>query len=127
MGRPRGTLLAWLVEHADPSHTAFPWDHPDEARFPSQTHHELAHARMLSAVMQGAALLYNLLLARRRAWQEKIDEFEQRLADSAQGLRVAAGEAPGGGRPEQRAQCATLSRPPHEALGGSLRSRKLCE
>lgn len=94
LGRPRGTLLAWLVEHAARSDTAFAWDHPEEVRFPSRPRHELAHAQMLSAVMEGAALLYNLLLARRRRWEEKIDEFERRLADWARRLPVEAGGDP---------------------------------
>lgn len=91
---PRGTLLAWLVEHAGRSDSAYVWDHPEYARFPSETRHELDHARMLSAVMQGAALLYNLLLAHRRSWEEKVGEFEQRLADWARTLRTEAGDDP---------------------------------
>jgi Family of unknown function (DUF6361) len=93
--RPRGTLLAWLVEHAGVSDVEFPWEHPEHARFPNKNRHELAHARMLSAVVHGAALLYNLLLARRRAWPEKIEEFEQRLGDWARTLHHDAGGDPG--------------------------------
>ena len=68
LGRPRGMLLAWLVEHGRPSDVTFAWEHPDLADFPPEIGHDLSQARMLSAVMQGAALLYNLLLARRRMW-----------------------------------------------------------
>jgi hypothetical protein len=94
LGRPRSTLLAWLVEHARPSYVTFAWEHPDLSRFPTEIRQDLGQARMLSAVMQGAALLYNLLLARRRAWEEKVDEFEQRLSDWSRTLVSDAGGDP---------------------------------
>ena len=95
LGHPRSTVLAWLVEHARPSDVPFIWEHPDANRFPTGTQEELADARMLSVIMQGAALLYNLLLARRRQWEEKIDEFGRRLAVWRTSLSADAGGHPG--------------------------------
>ena len=95
LGRPRGTLLAWLVEHGRQSNIAFAWEHPHLARFPRETIDDLNQARMLSAVMHGAALLYNLLLARRLVWEEKIEEFERRLSDWSRSLALEAGGEPG--------------------------------
>jgi hypothetical protein len=95
LGRPRGTLLAWLVEHGRQSNIPFAWEHPYLARFPRETIDDLNQARMLSAVMHGAPLLYNLLLARRLVWEEKIEEFEQRLSDWTRSLTLEAGGEPG--------------------------------
>jgi len=94
LGRPRSTLLAWLVDQSSPSNVTFAWDHPEFDRFPSTHRDELQHARMLACVMQGAALLYNLLLARRRSWEEKIVEFGQRLAGWYEALEAEAGGSP---------------------------------
>ncbi len=57
-----GSALSYLIEQRTviPADAAFPWDVIPESRF------EVLHdARLFSTVMQGAALLYNLLVAER--------------------------------------------------------------
>ena len=54
------THLAKAGRHADCDYV---WEHPDFATFPDVTRRLSKHAEMFSAVMHGAALLYNLMLA----------------------------------------------------------------
>jgi hypothetical protein len=90
-----GTLLAFLVDRGKPGeYVAFPWQHPQFADFPDPIREQLGHARNVSEVMHGSALLYNLMLAelveredlrdRYRdlltGWQAKLDARHQALA-----------------------------------------------
>jgi hypothetical protein len=68
------SLLAHLALRCQPATVATPWHHPDYASFSDTQKGLLRHARLFSEVMHGAALLYNILLAERRSWQERIDE-----------------------------------------------------
>ena len=73
------SLLAYLALYCSPVEVEFPWLHPDWASF-RETHRELLeHARQFSQVMHGAALVYNLSLSELRNWDEKIEEYLQRL------------------------------------------------
>lgn len=84
------SLLTWLAQNDPASRTdpdaPFPWAHPSFATFPERAREILHHARLVSELVWGAGLLYNVLLARlpaaadaRAAWQEEI--LEQRLED----------------------------------------------
>lgn len=86
-----GTVLAQLVEQGhlvDPNSPA-PWESVDETQF-----EELHHARMFSRVMHGAALLYNLLIAKRfvtaglreESGHDLVGEYEERLTNWQEGL-----------------------------------------
>lgn len=56
------SLLAHIILLPLPA-VDFPWEHPDLARFSSEHCALLHHARLLSEVSYGAAILYNLMLA----------------------------------------------------------------
>lgn len=56
------SLLAQIVLLPLPA-VDFPWEHPDLARLSSEHRTLLHHARLLSEVSYGAAILYNLMLA----------------------------------------------------------------
>ncbi len=74
----RDSLLAWLVLNGtawDVSQTRYVWEHPQRDRFPQATQAHLEHARCLSLAMHGAALIYNLHLARRIENEELVDEY----------------------------------------------------
>ncbi len=58
-----------------------PWEHPVVARAPARLRTEVEHARCFSEVMHGAALLYNLLLARLRRIDECVSKYEEMLHD----------------------------------------------
>ncbi|QIX27213.1 hypothetical protein ncot_11835 [Nocardioides sp. JQ2195] len=88
------TVLAHLLEQDQPiaQDSLAPWYAVSESKF-----EELHHARMFSSVMQGAALLYNLLIAER--FQEhglaeddsdRPAEFRERLTEWHQELRATS-------------------------------------
>jgi hypothetical protein len=63
------SLLAHIIRLPLPN-VAFPWEHPDLARFTSVHRELLHHARLLSEVTYGAAILYNMMLAEVQKSQE---------------------------------------------------------
>lgn len=90
-----GTLLAHLLERGDllGEDVTAPWLAGAESQF-----EELRHARLFSAVMQGAALLYNLLIAERFAHfgletgdEDNVSHYRERLAMWHEDLRTANG------------------------------------
>jgi hypothetical protein len=89
-----GSLLAFLAAETRPlDRTAYPWEHPDWARFPTAIQEYLTHARLFSLAIHGAALLYNLMLAEQametisRERQEQVDSYRMRLDDWASEMR----------------------------------------
>ena len=61
------SLLAYLLHVATPpGETNFPWEHMPPAELPPHLGEELDHAQNFSETMHGAALLYNLMLAREK-------------------------------------------------------------
>ena len=73
------SLLAHLFLHARPVDCRFPWEHPDYAGFTEFQKMVLLHARLFSEVMYGAALLYNLLLARDARRENRIESYSKSL------------------------------------------------
>ena len=65
------THLAKAGRHAD---CDFVWEHPDYMAFPGSSRRLIKHAEAFSAVMHGATLLYNLMLAERRESEEWIEQ-----------------------------------------------------
>jgi len=82
--RHRESLLAKLVQ-ADQAceGVGFPWEHPIIGSLPSMLRQEIRQGRNFSEVIHGAALLYNLLLARARGHDEWVGQYEERLGDWA--------------------------------------------
>ncbi|MBI3969914.1 MAG: hypothetical protein HY332_01375 [Chloroflexi bacterium] len=79
--RAPGTLLAFLVDRGRKAErTAFPWSHHQLAEFPARIQEQLEHAQNFSEMMWGAALLYNLMLARLAERPELVEDYEQWLA-----------------------------------------------
>ena len=81
--RTRGTLLAHLVVHGEPwdESVEFPWDHPQAGEFPPEVERRLAHARAFSELIFGAPLLYNLMLAEKRAEDDLTEHYRSRLLE----------------------------------------------
>jgi hypothetical protein len=68
MANVPGTFLAFLVDQGQWwERTEFPWQHPQVGECSRPVREQLRHARLFSLVMLGAALLYNLMLAEKRA------------------------------------------------------------
>ena len=82
----------WAVHLvADPpcEPVAFPWVHPQQDAFGPTIREQLSHARCFSEVVHGAALLYNLMLARLRKAKDLISEYEDRLEGWVESVRQA--------------------------------------
>lgn len=72
--------LAYLVRHGIPGDPHVPWDETLTSDLPPEPASALAHARRFSQLHHGAQILYNLLLARDKGWQEGVVDYEERLA-----------------------------------------------
>lgn len=74
------SLLRFLMDQEEPSpEVDFPWLAQVIDRAPAHLQEQMLHARNLSETTYGAALLYNLILARLRSWDEKIGVYEDAL------------------------------------------------
>lgn len=80
------SLLAFLLrERTAINEEAFVWEIPLE--LPKPLAEWVEHGRLFSEVMHGAQLLYNLILAEMKSWQEKIDAYRAELVDWCELLR----------------------------------------
>ena len=83
----QGTLLEWLVaSRAELTQGSIaPWEDPAVTHAPEAIQRVVGHAKCFSAVMHGAALLYNLLIAERAQEQgldasgELLDRYRDRV------------------------------------------------
>lgn len=84
------SLLAFLVDKGRAGDEAdFPWQHPQFAEFPSSIREELEHARNFSEAINGAALLYNLMLAEKSANRKELAaQYRADLKSWANGLEA---------------------------------------
>lgn len=77
-----GTLLAHLVDRCRPADdTEFVWMHPEYSGFSDRHKEQLTHARNLSELIQGAVLIYNLMLAERMGREDWIETYNGAHAD----------------------------------------------
>lgn len=81
----RGSLLAFLAAQGHPSHVEFPWQHPDVEQAPAELRQVVDLARRFSLVVQGAALLYNLMLSEVAGADERVEQYREALAEWASG------------------------------------------
>jgi hypothetical protein len=84
------SLLAWLVLHARPADVVEPWLHPQFSDFPQPMQELLQHARLFADMVEGAARLYNLMLAELAENASRREAHRQALAEWAQGLDTTA-------------------------------------
>lgn len=82
------TLLAFLVQRPPWRPTSFAWEHPDLGGAPERNRDQVHHARCLSELVQGARLLYNLMLAEAAGQHELIDHYEGRLSEWSGAVRA---------------------------------------
>lgn len=90
LSAPR-SLLAFLARRGRPTEVDFAWMHPQLGELSREVQDALAHARMLAETMQGAAWLYNVMLAEERAKAtghgDAVERFRGELAAWAEELR----------------------------------------
>ena len=73
------SLLALLAGGYEPVDCEFPWEHPKRGEFSSDHRQLLDYAEFFSVIMQGAAFLYNLMLAELSKQKELEDEHRENL------------------------------------------------
>jgi hypothetical protein len=82
-----GSLLAELISRRRPAaDAAFAWELPHCAELPPKLREMLEHARNFSEIMQGAPLLYNLILAEQAHEKEGVAKYRRGFAEWAQSL-----------------------------------------
>lgn len=87
------SLLAFLVDKGrDDAAADYPWFHPQMPQFPSAIRGQLEHARNFSEAIQGAALLYNFMLAEKSAKKDLIKQYQSELAEWAESLQARESE-----------------------------------
>src|SRR5699024_10155982 len=77
----QGSLLAWLVHHRPNNEADYPWQIDNLAQAPTHLQELVDYARRFSITMRGAALTYNLLLARKSHQDELIETYTARLGE----------------------------------------------
>lgn len=74
-----GSMLAWLVRNPPSNRPDFVWEVDNLHQAPQQLRDLADHARRFSITIHGAALVYNLLLARKGDRSDLVDEYEDRI------------------------------------------------
>jgi len=73
-----GSMLDWLIRHQlEPGESRFVWEHVHPEALDATQVEEIAHARNFSESIHGAALLYNLMLAEKADWPERVVHYEE--------------------------------------------------
>lgn len=75
----RGSMLAWLIRNPPGNAPDFVWEIDNLHKAPEDLRGLADHARRFSVVIHGAALMYNLLLARRRGDDDLAGGYVERL------------------------------------------------
>ncbi len=82
----KGSLLALLCAAGSPTSERYAWRHPRRAELPALIVRQLELAQSFSALMQGAQILYNYLLAERRSMRDLADALRDDARGWASGL-----------------------------------------
>lgn len=86
-----GTLLAYLADRGERwEWTDFVWFHDLAADFPNDSIRDLAHARLFSEVMHGAARLYNVMLSEALGLEERREQHRVGFEEWADERHVQA-------------------------------------
>lgn len=75
----QGSMLAWLIRNPPTNRPEFAWEIDNLDQAPEQLRDLVDHARRFSIVTHGAALVYNLLLARKLGDESLIDQYVDRI------------------------------------------------
>jgi len=75
----RGTVLGWLVRNPPLNRPDFIWEIDNLADAPTESRELIAHAQRFSLAIQGASLLYNLLVAERARRDELAESYRRQL------------------------------------------------
>lgn len=84
------SLLTHLAKCAEPATSAYIWEHPERVAFPAECERLVEHGRIFAEMLQGASLLYNLMLAERRNNADWIDDYRAKLVEWTLALDITA-------------------------------------
>jgi hypothetical protein len=84
------SLLALLARGGVEAKVDYPWEHPEYASFTDLHRLVLRHARLFGEVKHAAALLYNLMLAERKRWDEGVERYRAGLDEWQAALDLPA-------------------------------------
>jgi len=71
-----GSMLAFIMRENNPvQDESFIWD--IELALPPSLRSQLSHGRLFSEVVHGAHLLYNVILAELKAWDDRLERFRE--------------------------------------------------
>lgn len=92
----QANVLAILFEHARPDvRTGFPWEYPWQqldTLLPAHVQEELEVAELFSLGHHGAALLFNLLIARALGDDERLESYAEQVVDWQVGASARLGQ-----------------------------------
>jgi len=77
----RESLLAFLVDKTEPTEVDYIWMHPQSTEFSELHKNQIQHAKNFSLLMNGASLLYNLMLSEKRNNEEWINKYQNKISD----------------------------------------------
>lgn len=73
------SMLAWLIRNKPGNEPGYVWQVDNVGKAPEQLQHLIDHARRFHTVIYGAAVLYNLLLARKSDREKLVADYEAEL------------------------------------------------
>jgi hypothetical protein len=83
-----GSLLACFLSAGSLKDSSYFWEQPLIGTLPVLLQQAAAHARNFSKTIYGAAVLYNLMLARKSERQELVERYEAQLGEWAASMRA---------------------------------------
>ena len=86
----KGSMLSWLIHNQPGNSPDYVWEIDNLSNAPEQLRDLVDHARRFHTVIHGAALVYNLLLARKSGRDDRVAEYEDRLAQWRDELNATA-------------------------------------
>lgn len=72
----KGSMLSWLIHHQPDNSPDYVWEIDNLKDAPEQLRDLVDHARRFHTAIHGAALVYNLLLARKSGRDDKVSDYE---------------------------------------------------
>ncbi len=86
----KGSMLSWLIHHQPGDSPDYVWEIDNLHDAPEQLQDLIDHARRFHTAIHGAALVYNLLLARKSGRDDKVSDYEGRLVRWRDELNASA-------------------------------------
>ena len=86
----KASMLSWLIHHQPGNSPQYVWELDNLNDAPEQLQALVDHSRRFHTAIHGAALVYNLLLARRDDREDKVSDYEDALVHWRDELTASA-------------------------------------